>query len=280
MSLVASGLSETGCTRRSGAVLVNWGARVLYVGPAFGLAAHRNAVAVLAIGLSAPLGVARDPCDPTAGYRSCRSALIEPNALHHLQTISADVAFLYVDPLSRDLSTLRSRCRDRGQRISFDIEGESALIELLCGVAASASWASAGEQLAALLALQFTRPDPRVDEAIRVLRDTPGERLNAAELASRVGLSASRFQHLFKQATGVPFRRFRTWTCLRAALVCVLGGGTLTRAAHEAGFASSAHLSSAFKQTFGMAPTQLLASQPRLIEAGGMAGRGTGFTTT
>ena len=32
-------------------MLVSWGARALYVGPGFGLSPHRNAVAVLAMGL-------------------------------------------------------------------------------------------------------------------------------------------------------------------------------------------------------------------------------------
>lgn len=53
-----------------------WGARVLYLGPALGLTAHRNAVAVLAIGLDAPFRVAADPADPSAGHRRCRSVVI------------------------------------------------------------------------------------------------------------------------------------------------------------------------------------------------------------
>ena len=43
------------------AQLMNWGARVLYLGPAFGLTPHRNATAVLAVALDGAIGVADDP---------------------------------------------------------------------------------------------------------------------------------------------------------------------------------------------------------------------------
>jgi AraC-like DNA-binding protein len=39
----------------------------------------------------------------------------------------------------------------------------------------------------------------------------------------------------------------------------VAAGGTLTEAAHAAGFSSSAHLSSTFKRMFGMTASDLLA---------------------
>ena len=40
------------------AQLYSWGARALFIGPAFGLSPHRNAVAVVAIGLQAPFELA------------------------------------------------------------------------------------------------------------------------------------------------------------------------------------------------------------------------------
>src|SRR5688500_15917800 len=64
--------------------LFSWGARALYIGPALGLSAHRNAVAVLALGLDAHFALSAAPADPNAPLRSCRSALIPPNTLHRL----------------------------------------------------------------------------------------------------------------------------------------------------------------------------------------------------
>ena len=76
-------------------------------------------------------------------------------------------------------------------------------------------------------------------------------------LAARVGLSGSRLRHLFKDATGVPLRRYRLWVAMRAALQTVARGETLTSAAMDGGFASSAHFSAAFRDMFGMEPSRL-----------------------
>jgi AraC-like DNA-binding protein len=45
-------------------------------------------------------------------------------------------------------------------------------------------------------------------------------------------------------------------------------GGNLTEAAHSAGFSSSAHLSSAFRQMFGLSPSSLLALGARIDLSG------------
>lgn len=264
----ASALSETSCRVRPRSLLVSWGARALYVGPAFGLLVHRNAVAVLAIGLHGPLAVARDPSEPDLGFVECRTALIEPNQLHLIRTTDEDHAFVYVDALSSDLAVLRGRCLRRGHSVSFDLDNEAALIDLLLNMERSAKgWRTASGQIAAALSLHRGRTDARIEAAVRSLFAAPGEETDAAGQAVQIGLSPSRFQHLFKEVTGLAFRRFRLWARMRAALASAVGGATLTQAAHEAGFSSSAHLSAAFKAMFGMPPTGLLTNAVLVVEA-------------
>ena len=71
-----------------------------------------------------------------------------------------------------------------------------------------------------------------------------------------VGLSPSRFQHLFTDAVGVPFRRYRAWLRMRRAIGAVIDGSNFTGAAHAAGFADQAHFAHDFRRTFG-APASL-----------------------
>lgn len=247
-------------------MLVSWGARALYVGPSLQLAAHRNAVAVLAVALDGRLQLAHVPDEPEQGFTTCRTALIEPNALHLLRSTGTNCAFLYLDALSSDLMAIRSACRKRGEHASFHLNVEEPLVALLGAMTASdAAWDACRPALADLLQLARARPDRRIRAAIDAITRAPGEASNAAGLALAAGLSASRFQHLFKVETGVPFRRFRTWTRLRAALTASQAGAPLTAAAHAAGFSSSAHLSTAFKDMFGVSPSQLLALKPSLI---------------
>jgi AraC-like DNA-binding protein len=102
------------------------------------------------------------------------------------------------------------------------------------------------------------RPDSRIVEATRRIRVAPDQPHQLSELEDRAGLSPSRFQHLFKAETGVPLRRYRIWNRMGAAVRACSEGASLTEAAHAAGFASSAHFSSAFRDMFGMMPKDLL----------------------
>jgi AraC-like DNA-binding protein len=248
-------------------MLVSWGARALYVGPGFGLSPHRNAVAVLAMGLDRPLEVANDARDPGTGFHRCRTALIEPNQLHFLRISGADCAFLYLDALSHDLASLRRRCRRPGPTVSMHLDGEDELIVLLAGMPRSEEgWRSASPSLSAALCFQNSRSDSRIVSAVDGLFSEPGLETDAATLASRAGLSVSRFQHLFKATTGVSVRRFRIWARMRRAMAMAVSGATITHAALEAGFSSPAHFAAAFREMFGMAPTQLLADTPIFVE--------------
>ena len=98
----------------------------------------------------------------------------------------------------------------------------------------------------------------RILSALRRMRDQPHRSHSMAELGACAGLSASRFLHLFKAETGVPLRRYRLWNRMGAAIATFRAGQSLTEAAHAAGFASSAHFSTAFRDMFGMMPSELL----------------------
>ena len=241
------------------AELIGWGGRALYLGPAFGLTPHRNAAAVLAVGLDAPLEVADDPADRTTHYRAARSVLILPNSLHHLRIAQGRMAFLYVDPFGRDLKALIARMTNTTPRASFDLREESAVVEILTGLAESRLAAQDGRALLSELLGVGTRgkANARIAAALRHMRDEPARAHRLTALAARAGLSPSRFLHLFKAETGVPLRRYRIWNRMGAAIRASAEGASLTQAAHAAGFASSAHFSSAFRDMFGMMPSDL-----------------------
>ena len=102
--------------------------------------------------------------------------------------------------------------------------------------------------------------DPRIERAAKQVRDDPAAAVSAAELAASVGLSESRFLHLFRREIGSSLRRYRLWSRLMRAGAQIAAGGNLTTAAVEAGFASPSHLADRFKTTFGLSATQLLAT--------------------
>ena len=79
-----------------------------------------------------------------------------------------------------------------------------------------------------------------------LLRDLPS-RLAEAEavslevLATSVGLSASRFLHLFTTSVGVPLRPYVLWLRLQCGAGELARGKSVADAAHAAGFSDAAH---------------------------------------
>ncbi len=103
-------------------------------------------------------------------------------------------------------------------------------------------------------------PQRRVDRRLlQALDAIQHERLSVVDAAARVGLSSSRLTHLMTEQLGAPPRKWAAWFKLTAAIThTVLAGANLTRAAHEAGFADSAHLTRTSKQLAGVRPAMML----------------------
>lgn len=218
-------------------------ARAAYIGPGLKLAPHRNAVATIAIALSHPFSLTVFHHGQPGAFEQKSIALIPPGQQHHLVTDGA-MAFLYLDAVSDDHHALRT------------VDLEAGRARLLSDVEASLVNA---DSLARTLGVPARNvPDPRLVPLIRQIDQAPEALETVASAAAMVSLSPSRFQALFRQATGLPFRRYRLWRRM-ARVVALLGDGqSLTAAAHEAGFASSAHLSAAFKDMFGLTPSEIL----------------------
>ena len=238
-----------------------WGARTLFLGRALGLSAHRNAVAVLCAGVDAPFDVARDPKRSEDGYFTCRTALIPANTLHHLRCGEGTMAFLYVDARSEDYKRLAASMAMRHGRFSAQLSNEPSYLALLAALRDDAPWLETRSALAAALDLPSPgRGDERIATALHNLRVRPEDAHTLDEVARKANLSASRFLHLFKATTGVPFRRYRIWARMGAAVRSMAAGQSLTEAAFAAGFSSSSHFSAAFREMFGLPPSQLTAS--------------------
>ncbi len=80
----------------------------------------------------------------------------------------------------------------------------------------------------------------------------------AAEVASQLALSESRFLHLFSEAMGIAWRPYLLWRRMMCAIQAINNNASATDAAHLAGFSDSAHLSRTFKNSFGMSIRQAL----------------------
>ncbi|MDM0038616.1 AraC family transcriptional regulator [Variovorax sp. J22G21] len=106
--------------------------------------------------------------------------------------------------------------------------------------------------------------DARIREVIDRINADPAGPASAEACAAAVHLSFSRFLHLFKQETGVPFRAFRAWKRARSLLRHVREPSTLTDIALDTGYPDSTHFSHSIRQVYGLKPSDILAGSRRL----------------
>ncbi len=104
----------------------------------------------------------------------------------------------------------------------------------------------------------FKQIDKRIVSALNLLRGNTASILPLETIAAQVYLSPSRFIHLFKNETGITYRRMQLWNKLMSSIDDISSYHNITDLAHAHGFSDSAHYSRTFKQTFGLSPKSLI----------------------
>jgi AraC-like DNA-binding protein len=114
--------------------------------------------------------------------------------------------------------------------------------------------------------------DPRVMCAIARIGKFCGEPVTAANCAAEVGLSSSRFLHLFKDETGISFRSFRAWKRARHLLHFANQDINLAHLAQDIGYPDSTHFSHSIRRFYGLKPRAIFSgSRDLAIYHGGPA---------
>lgn len=226
-------------------------ARTCFIGPLTYNAAHQHGAPVFLAGIYGRFRLRVAGGD----WHVCRTAVIPAGVSHELEVGGEPIGVFYIEPSLDGAEALAPLVRE-GEAWSGALignAGESILLRELWEDAGSLGWA--GAALDDLVG--FARPkarrafNGRIAHAIAAM-DGPVPVETAAKAA---GLSPSRFQHVFTEEVGVPFRRYRAWMRMRAAIGEIAAGSNFTEAAHAAGFCDQAHFNKDFRRTFGAAPS-------------------------
>lgn len=218
-------------------------ARALYVGPGLDLSPHLNVATTIAVSLRQPFELRT--WAKSAGWSPWRPeviSVIPSETLHHLKCFGP-MAFLYLDPLTDSRNPLSNAVLMRGrERLKL-----------------AAPQIGLDEAFAAFGLMPHGPRDVRIARVVREIERRPNAFGRLQDAAALACLSPSRFRARFDAELGLPFRRYRLWRRMAAVMRTIADGGSLTEAAHAAGFASSAHLSSTFRRMFGLTASDLLA---------------------
>jgi AraC-like DNA-binding protein len=225
---------------------------------------HRHFTASLTVSIEGPISIR---ASGNQEWQSTFGLIAKPNAEQQLDPCGALVMNLQVDPETESYARLLSGVwRDAPDVLVLD---EARLASLRAGLRALVDeQRTRGEALWQLTLEAFGGPaegppkfDERIARVLEILKAAMPEAPSTQELGRQVGLSEGRLIHLFSEQVGVPLRRYVLWLRIRHMVFCLAIGRNLTDAAHEAGFADSAHLTRIFRSMFGIAPSQLLRSE-------------------
>lgn len=229
------------------------GERTCFIGPLTYNAPHQHGAPVFLAGIYGAFGLR------IAGgaWRRCRTAVIPAGVVHELDVGGDPIGVLYIEPTlagAAALAALTASTEETNGAL-VGTGGEIAVMRELWESAGSVDFAGAALDDLLGFATRHARRniDPRIAAALAALETDGAAGVTAA--CAQAGLSPSRFQHLFTREVGVPYRRYRAWTRMRAAIAAVADGASFTRAAHEAGFFDQAHFGHDFRRTFGAPPS-------------------------
>jgi AraC-like DNA-binding protein len=185
--------------------------------------------------------------DPETGWEESWVELQGPtvNALIKSRVLAADQA-VRSGVLEAGMETALDAGHERARvgPPGFDAERAAAAFAVL------AAWDRAGR----------SQPVPdrttrAVAEAERYLAEHHTEPVNIEALARRLGVAYSHFRRAFRKHTGfAPWQYVLHHRLTRARRLLASGDATLDAIADQLGFSSGFHLSTAFKQTFGLSP--------------------------
>lgn len=212
-------------------------------------------------------------------WNSYDLAVVSPYQSHQVETDSGSVIHVLIEPEKLDAEGLSELVRQ-----ARDPERRQGLIERFCVAAMRLPEAAPDGDMGSDVfdrivlgrALPTRKMDLRIADAIGELQlESPEAPLLASDLAEGIGLSSSRFLHLFKEQTGISFRNYRMWRRARTFLVHANHDSSLTDVALSLGYPDSSHFSHSIRKVYGMKPRSIrvgsqnlqVASSPRMAAA-------------
>ena len=208
---------------------------------------HRHAAPAVVVGLDHPLRLV------AARTHVARAALIPAGCDHAVGVVGRIAVFLLpvaattgADVRIHDLAGV-SAWRELGEAVASGELDDFAVVDR----AVRRSVRHVGEV------------DDRLRLALELVAHALDENLAIEQLAERAGLSPSRLMALARIHLGTSLRGYRRWLRTFEVVRCYAGGASLTEAAFDAGFASSAHLAATSRASFGIRPSQVLSPTSR-----------------
>jgi AraC-like DNA-binding protein len=246
---------------------VPWNGGCLLVGRAGGvIPVHAHYAIQIAFGAAPGIRFRGDDGEAWAEYAGAVIASRQPHAMD--ATHVRPNAVLLVEPETREGRALAERFGHGGiAPIPEDALAEAgpALFDAWRAQRGARELAEAARRVVAALAggdAPSVAPDERILRAVAYVHAHLDAPLTLDAVAAEACLSPSRFRHLFVEQTGMALRPYILWRRMLRVWELTAAGGSLSSAAHAAGFADAAHLSRTSRRMFGFPPSAIRFTEP------------------
>jgi AraC-like DNA-binding protein len=193
-------------------------------------------------------------------------ALLPPYVPHQVKSPDRLIATLHIEPESVDATAVPwlNEMSVEGPLAPIADQVRSLYRKLIGADSGDLRWPFDMDEALFGAPLPRRRMDARIESVVDRIKASPCEQFPAEECASELGLSFSRFLHLFRDETGITFRRFRAWKRARSLLQYVNLDANLTDVALEVGYPDASHFSHSIRQIYGLKPKDIFAGSRRL----------------
>lgn len=242
-----------------------WHEGILFIGTGIRNALHGHFTASLTFALDGRFAFRAG----RGAWRTLRGIAVAPNVQQQMDCRGHRVAILQIDPETDAYARMARLFAQHGPLVELP----ETTVERLAAAARALQegadfdptrlWSEVLDQVAGAWQMP-ARTDARVVQVLDIIKREFPVAPTVAELAAAVGLSPGRLIHLWKAEVGLSLRRYVLWLRLRHVVSRVSIGDSLTDAAHEAGFADSAHLSRTFSAMFGLPLSRLFGPAARV----------------
>lgn len=217
---------------------------------------HENNLLTIVLSFSEPFEIITKP---NQSY-SYEVAFIPKDTLYKLSTSKNDwTAFIHIDPYSEigmKLNPKESKIQSL-KRCDFTktlskaellLQGESNTDQSI-NILLQSVVTSLGTTFSSIVI------DERIQRCIQIIRQSGSNAIHLQDVAEQVFLSPSRLSHLFKQETGLTFKKFVLHRKLVKSLKAMHNQLNLTEASYMGGFSDQPHFTKVFKKSFGIKPS-------------------------
>lgn len=186
--------------------------------------------------------------------------VIDSNVLHHVRK-NDNVGFLmFIEPTC----SIAKQFKRKFTKYGFSVFQGSKLLSCLNDFKKSPTQRAYLQFIRNLFFLsdinlnQQTAYDQRVKQVIHWMEFSDCSEYSVKPIANKLAISPSRLEHLFKEQTGMPLKSYLTMHRLINAYQLLFGGASITEAALQSGFDSSAHFAMLNKKLTGVTASSIL----------------------